>query len=99
MGISNLTIIIIASRGNDIRADVGGPNGDGKYVGWVVLHRPNGEHDHELLGGSSVDTREEALEMAQSVIDIIRSNVSSKDVKEMVEEMISTLETGVSSKV
>ncbi len=95
MGISTPTIMIVASRGDDIRADVSGPDEDGKYIGLIVLYNPNSNYNHELVGGSLVDTRDEAIEMVQNVIDIIKNNVLPKDVKEMVEEIISTLEAKV----
>jgi len=92
MGISNLTVTIIANRENDVRTDVGGPNKDGKFVPWVVLHKPDGGgYDHELVSGPLMDTWEQALESAQNIIDTIRTKVSSKDVENKITELLSTL--------
>ncbi len=95
MGISNLTVMIIATRGDDCKVDAGGPTEEGKYVGWITLYKSNGEYDHELLNGPDVDTKEEAIQMMQGIVDAIRSNVSPEDVAKKISKLLSPEEVKV----
>ena len=72
MGISRLTGMIIQSRGDDIKCDVGGPDKNGKYVGWIMLYQ-DGEFDHALLdSGPSFNSEKAALEKMEALVTEIR---------------------------
>ena len=80
MGMNNLTYLIIATRGDDIKCDFGGPSKkNGKYVGWITLYR-NGEYDHELLNTEAIfETGLEAKEHMENLVSKIREKKEEND--------------------
>ena len=69
-----LTLLIIHTRGDDIKCSAGGPSKDtGKYMGWITLFS-DGEYDRELVNTSAnFDTATEATKCVQDIVDLIRS--------------------------
>lgn len=58
----------------NIVCDCGGPSKDnGKYTGWIQLHK-NGIYHADLLNTNAIyETREDAVTAMQSIVDEVRS--------------------------
>lgn len=73
MQISRLTALIIATRGDDIHTDFGGPTKNGKYVGWITLG-PDDRYRPLISSDACFDTGEAAKEaMVKTVAEIRRT--------------------------
>lgn len=70
---TNLSKLIIQTRGDDIKCDVGGPSKEeGKYVGWITLYN-DGRYHTELLSTNPVfDTKEDALKYMEDLVKKMR---------------------------
>ncbi len=66
-----------------VKANVGGPAENGKYVGWIEIEESEESKYHPLLNTEPIfDTEKEALKAMQKDIDTIKSN-KGKHIKHM----------------
>ena len=70
MGLSKLDLMIIQTRGSDVKCDYGGPSTkNGKYVAWITLYNRNGEYDHPILNTDAIfDSAKQALAWAKKFV-------------------------------
>ena len=77
---NRLTMLIIKTRGKDIKCQAGGPSKiNGKYTGWITLFK-DGNYDHELLNTESIyDTKEDAINEMKKLVKEVRK-IKLKDI-------------------
>ena len=64
-----LTALIIQERPQDIVCTAGGPNKNGKWAGWINLHKPNGDYDHPLISTNAVyDSKRKAIKAMKDLV-------------------------------
>ena len=72
MGILNWTALVIANNPH-VKANVGGPAENGKYVGWIEIEESDETKYRPLLNTKPMfDTEKEALDAMQKDIDFIK---------------------------
>lgn len=74
MGMTKLTAIIIKTNPL-VKCDAGGPDKDGKYVGWIML---DVDRWHPLLNTEPIySSNEEAIKAMQLIVDKIRARATN----------------------
>ena len=74
MPVSRLTAMVILT--NDVIVTAGGPNADGKFMGWIT-HGPEKEYRPLLNTDARFDSAEDATAAAQAIVDDLESRRES----------------------
>jgi len=87
MGVSLYTALVIQSVDNDIRCEIYGSDGKGKYAGAINLYHDGHLHTTLLSTGLIYGSEKDAIEGMEGVVKQVRAiNLAPK--KKEVEEVI-----------